>query len=198
MHPSALSAAYHRRARSTPTWAEVSAGVGHRRFRGGNFVNVPAGADLASDRAGKTQTCDCGSSTSRNPSPSRTLKPRSVLDKDERGSGALHGPDGAFRVQHHDHLLSFRLPGAGGCDTGPFRTAPALLAPTLDIPHVYRYMSHHRVVLHRHPDPRQLKEREPALDGEVIRWARDCGHLAAPRTGLGAELTSSKAWGAFG
>ena len=83
------------------------------------------------------------------------------------------------RVRHHDHLLSFRLSGAGRCDTGPFRTAPAL-----DIPHVHRYMSHHRVVLHRHPNPSQLKEREPALDGEVIQWARDSVATLLPR-GLG-------------
>ena len=66
----------------------------------------------------------------------------------------------------------------------PFRLMSHWTTLALDIPHVYRYMSHHRVVLHRHPDPRQLKEREPALDGEVIQWARDYVATLLPR-GLG-------------
>ena len=144
-------------------------------------ANGPAGLHAVPARLRRAIEDRARPATRRRP---ERAQPRSVLAPVREAPEALHRPDDVFRVRHHDHLLSFRLPGPGGCDTGPFRTAPALLAPTLDIPHVYRYMSHHRVVLHRHPDPRQLKEREPALDGEVIQWARD-SVATLPLRGLG-------------
>ena len=75
-----------------------------------DFVNVPAGADLACRTVpARPQTCDCGSSTSRSPSPSMLKQHR---DKDG-GSGVSAEPRRDLEVlKPHLHHVA---PGWRGC-----------------------------------------------------------------------------------